>query len=229
MGECGRTLLSSTFTIRAYTPADLEAVQALDARVEPYRREDAAAVEAMFARAAEAPRPLDRWGHRHSVEFEAVLSQGYLAIWLATVAGHEVAGIVGVQRFHDGPEVGDLAPAIAWVGREDIAELVHLRVAPEARRQGIGEALVRRVLDWSRDEGFHMLVLNTTTPQFAARRLYERLGFREVGIAYLDAKYEVVWYAADLTSGLSPAGGDGAVLGRRKGPAGADGPRALWA
>jgi ribosomal protein S18 acetylase RimI-like enzyme len=191
--------LNSTFTIRAYTPADFEAVKALDARVDPYRREDAAEVEAMFVRAAEAPRPVDRWGVRHSVRFETVLSQGYLKVWLAVGAGQEVVGIVGVQRFHDGPEVGDLAAAIAWRERENVAELVHLRVAPEARRQGIGEALVRRVLDWSREQGFEIIVLNTTTPQSPARRLYERLGFREVGIAYLDRKYEVVWYASDLT------------------------------
>jgi RimJ/RimL family protein N-acetyltransferase len=57
---------------------------------------------------------------------------------------------------------------------------------------------VRRVIEWSRSQGFRTLVLNTSTPQFPARRLYERLGFRDVGIAYLDAKYEVVWYQKDL-------------------------------
>ncbi len=81
-----------------------------------------------------------------------------------------------------------------------MAELIHLRVAEESRREGIGAALVQSVIDWSRDHGYGLLVLNTSTPQFPARALYNRMGFREAGLAYLAGRYEVVWYERALTS-----------------------------
>jgi ribosomal protein S18 acetylase RimI-like enzyme len=59
----------------------------------------------------------------------------------------------------------------------DEGEFRMLGVAPQAQGQGVGEALVRHVLDRFREEGAVAVVLSTTPEMLAARRLYERLGF----------------------------------------------------
>ena len=189
-------------SIRPYEERDQAKVKALDARVDPYLRKDAAEVEAMFTRAAAAPRPADRWGDAPSGPASLDdIGNAFLAFWVAVSdepSKEVVVGMIGVQRFQDEPELGDLEAAARWLARDDVVELAHLRVAEEARKQGIGARLVQTVIDWSRGSGYGLLVLNTSTPQFPARRLYQRLGSREAGMAYLDGKYEVVWYEMGL-------------------------------
>lgn len=53
-----------------------------------------------------------------------------------------------------------------------------LGVAPEARRRGVGEALVGACLERSRELGYTAVVLSSLPEQRAAHRVYERLGFR---------------------------------------------------
>lgn len=57
-------------------------------------------------------------------------------------------------------------------------QLIQLQLAPEVQGRGIGEALIRRLVDEARSAGaaltLHVLHANP------ARRLYERLGFRIV-------------------------------------------------
>lgn len=61
--------------------------------------------------------------------------------------------------------------------RADIAKmLVHSR----ARRRGIAQRLMAQVEDAAREEGKHVLVLDTVTGG-AAERLYERAGWQRVG------------------------------------------------
>ena len=62
--------------------------------------------------------------------------------------------------------------------RGDLAKmLVHHR----ARRQGLGEALMRAAEDAARESGKTLLVLDTVTGS-DAERLYERLGWQRVGV-----------------------------------------------
>jgi ribosomal protein S18 acetylase RimI-like enzyme len=62
--------------------------------------------------------------------------------------------------------------------RADIAKLlVHRR----ARRQGMGEALMRRIENEASARGFTLLTLDTVRGE-AGERLYHRLGWTEVGI-----------------------------------------------
>jgi ribosomal protein S18 acetylase RimI-like enzyme len=63
------------------------------------------------------------------------------------------------------------------IGAADEGEFRMLAVAPHAQGQGVGEALVRHVLDRFREEGAIAVVLSTTPGMVAAHRLYERLGF----------------------------------------------------
>ncbi|MEU6670812.1 GNAT family N-acetyltransferase [Streptomyces sp. NPDC046727] len=58
------------------------------------------------------------------------------------------------------------------------AEIRMLAVAPAARGQGVGEALVRACVERARaTEGCVRVVLSTQRAMHAAHRIYERLGF----------------------------------------------------
>jgi ribosomal protein S18 acetylase RimI-like enzyme len=53
-----------------------------------------------------------------------------------------------------------------------------LAVAPEARRQGVAEALVSVCVERATELGYRAVVLSSLPAQRPAQRLYERLGFR---------------------------------------------------
>jgi predicted N-acetyltransferase YhbS len=63
------------------------------------------------------------------------------------------------------------------IGAAGEGEFRMLAVAPQAQGQGVGEVLVRHVLDRFREEGAVAVVLSSTPGMAAAHRLYERLGF----------------------------------------------------
>ena len=63
------------------------------------------------------------------------------------------------------------------LGDHDEGEFRMLAVAPGAQRSGVGEALVRLVMDRFREEGATAIVMSTLPQMSGAHRLYERLGF----------------------------------------------------
>jgi ribosomal protein S18 acetylase RimI-like enzyme len=90
-------------------------------------------------------------------------------LWVAVAPDdHEVLGTVTICR------EGSPWREIAQPGE---GEFRMLAVAPSAQGQGVGEALVRHVLDRFREEGATAVVLSTTPGMGSAHRLYERLGF----------------------------------------------------
>ncbi|MEX2245909.1 MAG: GNAT family N-acetyltransferase [Dehalococcoidia bacterium] len=182
------------FTIRPYGQFDLPSVRALELRVEPYRLEDADQVTAMRERAAHARESGEGWiPHAPEPDSTDDVARWYAAFWVAATE-HALIGMVGVRRsFH----AGAAPPRDVWHKRNDVAELRRLRVAPEARRQGVGAALTRGVIDWCRDDGCRALYLHTTSPQLPARALYESLGFRDIGHVFT-GEYEYVWYEMEL-------------------------------
>jgi ribosomal protein S18 acetylase RimI-like enzyme len=189
--------------IRPYRISDLANVKALDERMDPFRPEDQADVQAMLARAAEAERTRDRWVPLAAAPDSLdAIDESYLAFWVAVAAGHqdadEVVGMVGVRRC--GIEMTGFAGlpiAAEWHQRGDVAELRRLRVAPEHWRSGIGTQLSQTVISWSRDQGFRSLILNTTAAQTPAIALYRRLGFRELGRSFVGT-FELVWLELPL-------------------------------
>jgi ribosomal protein S18 acetylase RimI-like enzyme len=60
---------------------------------------------------------------------------------------------------------------------EDAASLVSMWVAPSARRQGLGLALIDAVVQWARAEGYRRLFLGVSRTNEPAFALYQRAGF----------------------------------------------------
>jgi ribosomal protein S18 acetylase RimI-like enzyme len=65
-----------------------------------------------------------------------------------------------------------------WTAAED-CWLEDLYVAPEARRLGLGRALVQRTLDRARERGCRRVELDTNEDNHDAIRLYRSLGFSD--------------------------------------------------
>jgi GNAT superfamily N-acetyltransferase len=74
------------------------------------------------------------------------------------------------------------------------AALTALWVDPLARGRGIGEALVKTVLDWAKESGYQHVVLWVVEGNSSAERLYGRIGFKRTGevqtVGEVDARVE---------------------------------------
>lgn len=86
-------------------------------------------------------------------------------------------------------------PGLAMLeGRRDLAVLWDLRVAPSARRGGVGRALFRAATDWARQHGCRELRVETQNVNPAACRFYAAQGCRLSAVriaAYPDLPDEV--------------------------------------
>ena len=84
--------------------------------------------------------------------------------------------------------VDEVAPRPAIVGytcRWRVTDEVHLlnvAVHPERRGRSIGRLLVEAVIVEARDTGAAVLFLEVRAGNVVARRLYRRLGFRDLGV-----------------------------------------------
>lgn len=176
-------------------------VEALEARIQPYRPEDADDVEAMYLRAKQAQESQDiRWMAIPVLPPRSLMEE-FDAFFVAEKEETDtinVVGIIGVQTFRADEAIPGSHPlAQEWQSRGDVVELRRLRVAPETRGQGIGARLCHKVIEWSRTQGYRTLVVNTTTPQLPALQLYRKLGFHDAGISFID-RYELIWLELSL-------------------------------
>jgi len=77
----------------------------------------------------------------------------------------------------------------------DELHLMNLSVHPDWRRMGIGEELARRALASARESGARLATLEVRASNEAAKRLYEKLGFKVTGVRqgyYRDPKEDAV-------------------------------------
>jgi GNAT superfamily N-acetyltransferase len=81
-------------------------------------------------------------------------------------------GCGALRALHDDESLQQLGPGVG--------ELKRMYVAPDARGEGIGRALVARLEDEARRLGLTRLVLETGTRQAAALALYRGLGFVDI-------------------------------------------------
>ena len=88
--------------------------------------------------------------------------------------------IIGARR--DGVRVGGAVVAFRTAdlhmlgGRDDIAVLWDIRVAPGQRGAGVGSALFRAVEGWAGDRGCGWLKIETQNVNTAACRFYRKMG-----------------------------------------------------
>ena len=78
---------------------------------------------------------------------------------------------------------GTIAGTVAAVESDvsGAAALVAMWVDPRYRRQGVGDALVKTVIEWARDHGYDSVFLWVTAVNANAERLYARNGFVRTG------------------------------------------------
>ena len=75
--------------------------------------------------------------------------------------------------------------AVGYVGIAkcaDEGDVITLAVLPEYRRQGMALKLMETVLGYAEREGVNCLFLEVRVSNIPARTLYEKLGFRTVGL-----------------------------------------------
>ena len=87
-----------------------------------------------------------------------------LSLWLVALDGDRVAGYVGSQTVMDE------------------SDMMNVAVSPNYRRRGIGEQLVLSLAQALKQEGSHCLSLEVRASNAPAIGLYEKLGFRQVGL-----------------------------------------------
>lgn len=87
-----------------------------------------------------------------------------LSLWLVALDGDRVAGYVGSQTVMDE------------------SDMMNVAVSPDYRRRGIGEQLVLSLAQALKQKGSHCLSLEVRASNAPAIGLYEKLGFRQVGL-----------------------------------------------
>ena len=114
-------------------------------------------------------------------------------------------GMIGA--FRDGARIGGAVIAFRTAdlhmlgGRDDVAVLWDIRVAPEQRGSGVGSALFRAAERWAGDRSCGWLKIETQNVNISACRFYQKMGCTLGGIerfAYPDLPDEVqlLWWKA---------------------------------
>jgi len=80
---------------------------------------------------------------------------------------------------------------------DDVGEVTRLFVVRAARGRSLGLRLMQALEAAARDRGLNMLRLDTRADLVEARRLYARLGYREVA-AFNDGQYAEHWFEKTL-------------------------------
>ena len=125
-------------------------------RIEPMRVDDLPAVHAIERASFDSPWPPDA--------YRSELETNRLAQYLVVRAADSVVAYAGM-----------------WL-MVDEAHIITFAVHPIWRRQRIGERLLLALLDLAEDAGANEATLEVRLSNLAARRLYEKFGFRPVGL-----------------------------------------------
>ena len=144
--------------------------------IRPAEQRDLEAVGRLGARLLRAHHEFDRlrfMAPRGNTE------EGY-AWFLGTQLRRDDAAVFVAER--DGQVVGYVYAGIepqSWKELREEAGFIHdVYVDETARRGGIATALLEAATEWLTSRGMPRIVLWTAAPNDAARRLFERLGFR---------------------------------------------------
>lgn len=138
--------------------------------IRPARREDAAA----WCRMRHALWP-DGSAEEHAREIAAFLDGGArepLAVLVAEDAAGELVGLAELS----------IRPCAEGCLSDRVAYLEGWYVAPDARRRGVGGALVRAAEEWAREQGCTELASDTAVGNETSARAHRAAGFEEVGL-----------------------------------------------
>ena len=86
-----------------------------------------------------------------------------LSLWLVAMEEDRVVGYIGSQTV---------------LGESDV---MNVAVAPDCRRQGIGDRLVKNLIERLKEDGVYKLTLEVRVSNTPAISLYEKLGFSVLG------------------------------------------------
>jgi GNAT superfamily N-acetyltransferase len=94
-----------------------------------------------------------------------------------------VAELLGAADHHNevAEDGGRVIGYASLYGREGAGRLSYLFVDPDRHGQGVGTRLMGRALDEARLRGYERATLATAIQNAAARRFYERTGWRDTG------------------------------------------------
>ena len=108
------------------------------------------------------------WEHRQAADIAACLRDDAVKTWVAT-EGRRLVGFVS-SRLHPEDQMG---------------EIYVLAVAPDMRRQGIGQALMQTAEEALRDDGMKIVMVETggDSGHAPARATYEACGYQRWPVA----------------------------------------------
>jgi len=151
-------------------PAMPRAAAARERRItfEPMTEADLDAVQAVETSAYAHP-----WSRKH---FHDSLQAGYPAVLLL---GETLPGERPHPARADGRQL--LGYLVAMPGVDEV-HLLNITVAPAHQRQGWAHFMLDALVLWSRGQRAQWLWLEVRQSNVAARRLYERYGFAQVGL-----------------------------------------------
>ncbi|WP_157068467.1 arsinothricin resistance N-acetyltransferase ArsN1 family A [Alicyclobacillus sendaiensis] len=118
---------------------------------------------------------IEDWFARHTGRYRVFVAE----------QGHEVIGWADLHPY---------SHRCAYAGVGELSVYVHRAWSGK----GVGQALLRNLEAFARENGFHKLVLGTFPFNTAGQALYRKMGFREVGVfrnqGQLDGKWvDVMW------------------------------------
>jgi N-acetylglutamate synthase len=90
---------------------------------------------------------------------------------LTLLTGPAVVGFATVHREGQPVGIGRVSVDGTWAG------ITSVDVVPDARRQGIGSAVMRSLVGWAAQQGAQASYLQVRTNNDAALRLYSALGY----------------------------------------------------
>ncbi len=146
-----------------------------DESIRPMRMEDLKAVLVIEGASFATP-----WSRQ---AFTAELRDNEYARYFCLVAAGQVIGYMGL-----------------WFILEE-GHITNIALSPEYRGKGLGEFLIRSVMQTMNRDGMERMTLEVRESNLAARKLYERLGFITAGVRkgyYADNREDALIMWAEL-------------------------------